>query len=299
MDIDQVNRMSEDEFVQTFGGIFEHAAWVAQAAYVMRPFATVADMHHSMMSVVLGRDRNEQIGLLRGHPELAGKEALAGEMTPDSSSEQGRLELDRLSAPELADLTELNRKYWEKFGFPCMICLRLHTTRETVFAEHKRRLNNDPTVELANCLDQVGQITERRLRERVRESSKARRALSTHILDSGNPGGAVGLKVELQRFADGGLKTVASVTTDSVGRAELLDSSQIQVGQYQMVLQAGAYLARRGNPSTFLSEIPVLFEIDDPDRHYHIPVIIGRYAYSVYRGGIPAMASGPTTEDVR
>lgn len=291
--------MTAGEFVSAFGGIFEHAPWVAEAASPRRPFATVDDMHRSMMGVVLERDRSEQIGLLRGHPELAGKEALAGEMTPDSSSEQGRLGFDRLSRDELAEFTELNRKYWNKFGFPCMVCLRLHSTRETVIAEQKRRLNNDPETELANCLDQVGQITARRLRERVRESSKARRALSTHVLDSGNPGGAAGLEIELRRLVDGTYQTVAKVTTDGVGRAEFLNSQQLQTGKYQMILQAGAYLAGRGTPSTFVDEIPVLFEIDDPDRHYHVPVIIGPYAYSVYRGGIPALASGPTTEDVR
>lgn len=299
MDIDQVNRMTVDEFTAAYGATFEHAPWVAQAAAAKRPFASPDEMHRSMMNVVLTSSRNDQLQLLRGHPELAGKEALAGEMTPDSSSEQGRLGFDRLSKDELAELTKLNRLYREKFGFPCMICLRLHTTRETVIAEHKRRLNNDLETEFANCLDQVAQITARRLRERVRESSKARRALSTHILDSGNAGGAAGMEIELQRLVGGTYQTVANVTTDSVGRAEFLGAKQMQAGKYQMILQAGAYLAARGTPSPFIDEVPVVFEIEDPDRHYHVPVIVGRYAYSVYRGGIPALAPGPTTEEVR
>jgi hydroxyisourate hydrolase len=180
-----------------------------------------------------------------------------------------------------------------------MICLRLHTTRDTVFSEHRRRMENDLETELATCIDQVGQITWRRLRERVRESSKARRAISTHVLDSGNAGGARGLNIELLRQVDGQYVTIAWATTDEVGRAQLLGPDEIAAGRYQMILQAGTYLAARGTPSTFIDEIPILFEIDDPDRNYHIPLIVGRYAYSVYRGGIPALAAGPTREDIR
>ncbi|WP_406873739.1 2-oxo-4-hydroxy-4-carboxy-5-ureidoimidazoline decarboxylase [Aminobacter sp. P9b] len=299
MDIDQVNRMTLREFVDVFGGIFEHAPWVAERACLSRPFASVYEMHRKMMDVVRRCDESEKVGLLRGHPELGGREARAGEMTPDSSSEQSRLGLDRLSEAEFSEMTELNRLYDEKFGFPCMICLRLHVKRDTVVAEHRRRLLNDRQTEIENCIEQVGQITERRLRERVRESQRTRRAISTHVLDSGNAGGAQGMVIELQRFEGGGYTTVARVTTDEVGRAQLLDAEEMRPGRYQMILQAGAYLAEHGTPSTFIDVIPVLFEVDDPYQNYHIPLIVGRYAFSVYKGGIPALASGPTREDVR
>jgi chitin deacetylase len=116
-----------------------------------------------MMAAVHAATRDEQLGLIRAHPELAGAEAKEGALTAESSSEQGRLGFTRLSREELLQMAELNRRYREKFGFPCIVALRLHAARESVVAEMKRRLENDAATEVASALAQIGHITRGRL----------------------------------------------------------------------------------------------------------------------------------------
>ena len=96
---------------------------------------------------------------MRAHPELAGGEAL----TVDSTSEQGRLGFNRLPKAELERMNGLNRRYLEKFGFPCIVALRLHANRASVMDEMARRLGNNAETELAGALEQIGHITRGRL----------------------------------------------------------------------------------------------------------------------------------------
>lgn len=151
-----LNALDRDGFVAALGGVVEHSAWVAARAYGKRPFASVEALHAAMMNCVREAADAEQLALLRAHPELAGREAGAGTLTVDSSSEQGRLGFTSLSRSELERMRELNRRYREKFGFPCIMALRLHQERARVMAEMERRLANDTATELANALAQKG-----------------------------------------------------------------------------------------------------------------------------------------------
>jgi OHCU decarboxylase len=143
--------------------VFEHSPWVAERAWRRAPFRSLEEMHAAMMQVVAEATREEQIALVRAHPELAGREAAAGSLTVDSSSEQGRLGFTRLSREELEKMKRLNGAYREKFGFPCIVALRLHPTRESVMHEMERRTAKEPETELKNALEQIGHITRGRL----------------------------------------------------------------------------------------------------------------------------------------
>ena len=112
-----------------------------------------------MMRTVEEAPREKQLALVRAHPELAGGEAL----TVDSTSEQARLGFNRLSKAELEQMNSLNRRYREKFGFPCIVALRLHANRASVMDEMARRLGNNAETELAGALQQIGHITRGRL----------------------------------------------------------------------------------------------------------------------------------------
>jgi 2-oxo-4-hydroxy-4-carboxy-5-ureidoimidazoline decarboxylase len=158
-----LNGMEQRDFSSALGSIFEHSAWVAEGAFTARPFVSVDHLHQAMMDVVRQVSREQQVALLRAHPELAGREAREGTMTADSTSEQGRLGFHALARDELAGMTQLNRAYRDKFGFPCIIALRRHENRASVFAEHERRLANDADTEISNCIEQVGFITRGRL----------------------------------------------------------------------------------------------------------------------------------------
>jgi 2-oxo-4-hydroxy-4-carboxy-5-ureidoimidazoline decarboxylase len=158
-----LNAMDQRDFSSALGRIFEHSAWVAEGAFAARPFVSVDHLHQAMMAVVRQVSQGQQVALLRAHPELAGREAREGTMTADSTSEQGRLGLHALARDELARMTQLNRAYCDRFGFPCIIALRRHENRASVFAEHERRLANDADTEISNCIEQVGFITRGRL----------------------------------------------------------------------------------------------------------------------------------------
>jgi OHCU decarboxylase len=149
--------------VQRFGGVFEHSPWVTERAWGRRPFESVDWLHKAMMQAVRQASRQEQLALVRAHPELAGREATDGTLTADSSSEQGRLGFTALSKKELLEMAELNRRYREKFGFPCIVALRLHATKESVIGEIERRLGNNADTELKNALEQIGHIARGRL----------------------------------------------------------------------------------------------------------------------------------------
>jgi OHCU decarboxylase len=157
--LEELNSLSKREFVARLGGVFEHSPWIAERAWHKRPFRSLDALHATMMDVIRNETREKQVALVRAHPELAGAEAL----TVDSSSEQGRLGFNALSRKELQDMHDLNRRYREKFGFPCIVALRLHQDRSSVMTEMRRRLGNDAPTELASALEQIGHITRGRL----------------------------------------------------------------------------------------------------------------------------------------
>jgi chitin deacetylase len=150
-------------FVARFGAVFEHSPWVAERAWERRPFSSSASLHSEMMHVVGEATLDERLALVRAHPELAGREAKVGALTADSSGEQGRLGFTALGRDEFAKMQEINRAYREKFGFPCIVALRLHATRASVIAEMQRRLGNNAESELDQALEQIGHITRGRL----------------------------------------------------------------------------------------------------------------------------------------
>jgi 2-oxo-4-hydroxy-4-carboxy-5-ureidoimidazoline decarboxylase len=162
LDLDAVNKMDQAAFTEALGGIFENSPWVAEAAWEARPFSSVDDLHGKMVAEVKYANIDQQLALLRSHPDLAGKEAQAGTMTASSVAEQASAGLNALSKEEVATLAEYNTEYKEKFGFPFMIAVRNHS-KIGIFQLFKQRLNNDTVTEFGNALQQVYNITRIRL----------------------------------------------------------------------------------------------------------------------------------------
>jgi 2-oxo-4-hydroxy-4-carboxy-5-ureidoimidazoline decarboxylase len=155
--LEEVNSLGKPEFVARFGGVFEHSPWIAERAWHQRPFRSLEELHRAMLDAVASAE--EKLELARAHPELAGGEALG----VPSTSEQARLGFNALSGEELEEMQRLNRSYREKFGFPCIVALRLHATRKSVMAEMARRLQNSSEEELSAAMEQIGHITRGRL----------------------------------------------------------------------------------------------------------------------------------------
>lgn len=163
--LDAINRMDADTFAAAFGKVYEHSPWIAQRAFGHRPaagFATMASLHGALVATVGSATREEQLALLRAHPELAGAEAAAGTLTVDSTHEQQAAGLNALSPDEVARLRALNALYRERFDFPFIIAAR-NNTKAAIFGTFEARLHNTAEMELRNALAQVGEIARLRL----------------------------------------------------------------------------------------------------------------------------------------
>lgn len=158
-----LNAMDQRKFETILGGVVEHSPWVVRCAWDRRPFHSLTELVHALTSVILEADTEQQLKLLGAHPELAGQEAIAGTMTSESTSEQGRLGLNALEQTEYERLMSINRAYRERFGFPLIIALRQHDNLESVFSDAERRLHHDKKTELRVAIDQVAIVIRGRL----------------------------------------------------------------------------------------------------------------------------------------
>ncbi len=157
-----VPELDEAGFMARFGHLFEHSPWVAERAYRYAPFADAAALHGAFMKVLAEAAPDDQLALLRAHPELADKVAQAEGLTEDSAKEQASAGLDRLTAEEYARFHALNRAYRDRFGFPFIICVRLHD-RASIFSAMQARLGHEPETEFEAALAQVGMIVQLRM----------------------------------------------------------------------------------------------------------------------------------------
>jgi OHCU decarboxylase len=164
-----LNSCDSATFVERLRGIYEHSPWIPERAAARRPFANVTALKLALQDVVSAATLDEQLGLIRAHPELAGKAAVAGQLTAESTSEQARSGLHLCSAGEFATLHQLNADYNAKFGFPFILAVKGPTgqglTRQSVIATFARRLKNQRADEIAECLRQIKRIAEIRLND--------------------------------------------------------------------------------------------------------------------------------------
>jgi OHCU decarboxylase len=176
--IDEVNGLSRGEFVGRFGTLFEHSPWIAEQAWQERPFDGPHHLYGAFLRAMYSAPDRLQLALIKAHPELAGKAAIAGELTTDSAWEQASAGLDRLSAEEYVRFMDLNDAYRDKFGFPMVICVREHT-KQTILAQAETRLGNPQETEIRTALNEIAKIADFRLRDLLVAS------LGEHVEDEG------------------------------------------------------------------------------------------------------------------
>src|SRR6478735_535577 len=166
----RLNGAPHKDFVALLAGTYEHSPWVSERAWPRGPFLTLAQLKRTLVEVVTEADRDEQLALLRSHPELAGKAMAAGTMTAESSHEQGRVGLTACMPAELAQIAKLNAAYRDRFGFPFMLAVRgprgTGLTKAQIIATFERRLDNHPDFEFAEALRNVHRVAELRLDDR-------------------------------------------------------------------------------------------------------------------------------------
>jgi 2-oxo-4-hydroxy-4-carboxy-5-ureidoimidazoline decarboxylase len=157
-----VTAKTREAFVVKYGHLFEHSPWVVERAWNAAPFANAQELHRAFLRVLEEASDTERLSLVVAHPQLADKAALERGLTASSSKEQASAGLDRLRAAEYDSFRDLNAKYRERFGFPFIICVRLHS-KVSILAELQRRLSNIRDDELNEALRQIGLISKLRL----------------------------------------------------------------------------------------------------------------------------------------
>lgn len=162
MTLAALNGMDRARFVATLGAIFEHSPWVAEHVVDARPFASVDALHEAMVAAVAAAPAHVQLALIRAHPQLAGKAAIRGELTVESTREQAGAGLDACSPEEFARLTELNARYNARFRFPFILAVKGYD-RAGIIAAFEARLTHTPAEAHAESLRQIARIARARL----------------------------------------------------------------------------------------------------------------------------------------
>jgi urate oxidase len=186
----EINQLSPQAFLESFGRVLEHSPRYAERAAAQRPFLSFEALHRAFVSAIQADTPEAQLELIRAHPDLAGKAAIAGELTAESASEQASAGLDRLTPEEFAEFTRVNLAYRAKFEMPYIVCVREHT-KASILAGAVERLEHDLQTERAKALEEIGKIARLRLRDLVEDGmSKTKIVPGQIVLGQNNYGKA-------------------------------------------------------------------------------------------------------------
>jgi len=164
--LSEVNLWDQPTFVRIIGPVFEHSSWIAERTWPKRPFGSLSALHQSLCETVTAATEQEKLDLIRAHPDLVGRAALAGTLTPPSAKEQATAGLDRLTPKEISTFERFNQAYREKFGFPFVICARLNK-KNAILEGFRQRLNHSEPEEIHAAIDEIFKIADFRLRDLV------------------------------------------------------------------------------------------------------------------------------------
>lgn len=168
-----LNEASQAEFVALLDGVYEHSPWIAEAAFERKPaggFASLAQLKLALAQVVTDATQDQQLALVRAHPELAGKAMVSKTLTAESTNEQGKAGLTDCTPAEFDKIQQLNAAYNQRFGFPFVMAVRgprgLGLHRSEIIATFERRLGHPADYELAEALRNIHRIAEIRLNDK-------------------------------------------------------------------------------------------------------------------------------------
>ncbi|MFM2035129.1 MAG: N-carbamoyl-L-amino acid hydrolase [Pseudomonadota bacterium] len=168
--IEQLNAASAADAAAMLDGLYEHSPWIAEQALAHRPFASLPHLKYVMTQVLEAAGREPQLGLIRAHPELAGKAMVSKTLTAESTNEQTKAGLTDCTPEEFAKIQQLNADYNAKFGWPFILAVRgprgLGYNKQQIIEAFERRLQGHPDFELAECLRNIHRIVEIRLNDK-------------------------------------------------------------------------------------------------------------------------------------
>lgn len=168
--LDQFNAAAPAEALRLLDGLYEHSPWVVERALTQRPFKSLAALKWALVQSLAAATPEEQLGLIRAHPELAGKAMVANTLTAESTGEQSRAGLTHCTPEEFAKLQQLNADYNARFGFPFILAVRgprgSGFTRQQIIVTFQRRLHNPLAFERDEALRNIHRIAEIRLADK-------------------------------------------------------------------------------------------------------------------------------------
>jgi len=168
--LERLNAADEAEFTALLDGVYEHSPWIAARAWRQRPFASLAQLKLALVEAVRSAPGEARLGLIRAHPELAGKAMVSKSLTAESTNEQNKAGLTDCTPEEFATIQQLNADYNAKFGFPFILAVRgprgAGLPKREIIATFARRLNNQPDFELSEALRNIHRIAEIRLNDK-------------------------------------------------------------------------------------------------------------------------------------
>ena len=156
--IAQLNQMSQAEFTEALGEIWEETPAIAQKAWHHQPFADTEAIYQTMVDIVHNMSDREQLALIKAHPDLGSK----AKMAEASAQEQAGVGLDRLSESEYQRFQTLNQAYKDKFNFSFIVAVKYHT-KESILEAFESRLKNSQQQEKQQALTEISKIARLRL----------------------------------------------------------------------------------------------------------------------------------------
>lgn len=285
--IDDIKAMDASKAKEVFNGLYEKSPWVAEAmsTRISQCGDTLTSFASEMKSIVDNASYELKLELIRNHPDLAAKASVAKSMTEESQEEQARAGLNTLTVEEMKQFTDYNEEYKSKFEFPFILAVR-NATKHTILNAFKSRLNNNKSIEFEECLSQIHKIAWMRLLTKVQ--FKPVGFLTCHVLDTACGCPAAGMRITLSRVDGNNRKLIKEFITNDDGRTgRALDGLDFTPGTYEWIFYCGPYFASKGLYTTgtpFLDEVPIRFGIDNPEDHYHVPLLVSPWSFSTYRG---------------
>jgi len=168
--LQEINALDRDTFIYTLAGLFEGSPWIITQAWYSHPFTSREQLYQTLCAIMYQAPVEQQTTLLRAHPDLVGRAALAGTLSPASTNEQAAAGLDRLTSEEIARFQRLNQAYRDQFGFPFVICAR-ENKKECILAGFTTRLQHTRQQEIEIALGEVAKICALRLHDLIDEKS--------------------------------------------------------------------------------------------------------------------------------
>jgi beta-ureidopropionase / N-carbamoyl-L-amino-acid hydrolase len=170
LSLQELNSATSADAAAMLAGLYEHSPWITEQALLQRPFQSLAHLKYGMTQILATAGKDAQLGLIRAHPELAGKAMQSQTLTAESTNEQNKAGLTQCTDYELQTIAALNKAYADKFDFPFILAVRgargTGLTKAHILATFERRLHNHPEFEMQECLRQIHRIVEIRLNDK-------------------------------------------------------------------------------------------------------------------------------------